>query len=156
MMLALAMLIQNGMQSITEYVDGKKFETRIRVHRIISDQPVSEGGSDAGVTPPELLLAALGACAGHYAVDYLRARSLPTAGITVQVLAKKGAQPARLASFHVIVLAKEIDERHRQGLLRAVKACLIHNTLLGRPAITVEFGDASAEVHAANAERTAA
>ena len=48
-------------------------------HRIICDQYVSDGGhgNDEGVTPPELLLASLGACAGHYAAEYLRARSLP-------------------------------------------------------------------------------
>jgi hypothetical protein len=30
-----------------------------------------------------------------------------------------------------------VNERHQTGLLRAVKACLIHTTLLGEPEIEV-------------------
>jgi putative redox protein len=123
------------MQSITRHLDGKTFETTVGTHRIITDQPVTQGGANAGPTPPELLLASLGACAGHYAVEYLRARSLPLIGLEIRVTAAKGSDPARLASFYVEVILPGIDERHQQGLLRAVKTCLIHNTLQRIPAI---------------------
>ena len=129
------------MESCTRYLDGKKFETLIGEHRIVSDQRVSEGGTDAGVTPPELLLASLGSCAGHYAAEYLRARSLPLTGLQVHVSAEKGKQPARLDSFRIEVDIPGLDERHQQGLLRAVKACLIHNTLTTVPSIEVEISD---------------
>jgi putative redox protein len=134
------------MQSCTRYLDGKKFETLIGGHRIVSDQPVSGGGTDAGVTPPELLLASLGACAGHYAAEYLRTRSLPLTGLQVHVSAEKGTQPARLASFRIEVDIERLDERHRQGLLRAVQACLIHNTLTRIPVIEVEISSATQAV----------
>jgi len=123
------------MQSITRHLDGKTFETTVGAHRIITDQPISQGGANAGPTPPELLLASLGACAGHYAVEYLRARSLPLTDLEIRVSAAKGTGPARLASFFVEVILPGIDERHQQGLLRAVKTCLIHNTLKMIPAI---------------------
>jgi prolyl-tRNA editing enzyme YbaK/EbsC (Cys-tRNA(Pro) deacylase)/uncharacterized OsmC-like protein len=130
------------MESHTRYVDGKKFETEIGRHRILTDQPVSQGGTNAGPSPPELLLASLGACAGHYAEEYLRTRSLPSRGLEVHVDAQKGTQPARLASFHISVTIPEIDEKHRLGVLRSVKACLIHNTLLTSPLIEVEVSAA--------------
>lgn len=130
------------MQSYTRYLDGKRFETTVGNHRIISDQPVSGGGTDAGPTPPELLLASLGACAGHYAVEYLRARSLPLTGLGIRVSAEKGANPARVASFHVEVSIPGLDERHQQGLFRAVNACLIHNTLKVTPEVEVEIASA--------------
>jgi len=123
------------MQSITRHLDGKTFETTVGAHRIITDQPISQGGANAGPTPPELLLASLGACAGHYAVEYLRARSLPLTDLEIRVSAAKGSDPARLNSFFVEVILPGIDERHQQGLLRAVKTCLIHNTLKTTPAI---------------------
>jgi putative redox protein len=123
------------MHSYTRFLDGKRFETVVGRHRIITDQPVSAGGIDAGPTPPDLLLASIGACAGYYAVEYLRARSLPLIGLEIYVMAEKGTNPARLASFRVEVRLPELDERHQAGLLRAVKACLIHNTLKSNPAI---------------------
>ncbi len=125
------------MHSYTQYLDGKKFETIVGRHRIITDQPVAGGGADAGPAPPELLLASLGSCAGHYAVEYLRARSLSAADLEIRVSAAKGTSPARLASFRIEVNVPGIDERHQQGLLRAVKTCLIHNTLLTGPALEV-------------------
>jgi putative redox protein len=128
----------NCMQSCTRHLDGKRFETVVGRHRIITDQPVSSGGTDTGPTPPELLLASLGSCAGHYAVEYLRARSLPLTGLEIRVFAEKGASPARLALFRVEVSLPGIDERHREGLLRAVNACLIHNTLKAGPEIEIE------------------
>jgi putative redox protein len=125
------------MTSYTRYLNGKKFETIVGAHRIITDQPVAGGGTNAGPTPPDLLLASLGACASHYAVEYLHARSLDAAELEIRVSAAKGTGPARLASFRIDVNVPGIDERHQQGLLRAVKACLIHNTLLTAPTFEV-------------------
>jgi len=135
--LDLALLYKWQMESHTRYLDGKKFETTVGRHRIITDQPVSGGGADAGASPPELLLASLGACAGHYAVEYLHARSLSAADLEIRVSAAKGTNPARLATFRVEVNVPGIEERHQQGLLRAVKTCLIHNTLITGPALEV-------------------
>ncbi len=113
-----------------DHIEGSKFQAVARGHRVISDQPPALGGSDQGMTPPELLLASLGTCAGYYAAQYLQTRALPTKGLKVLVSAEKGSAPARLASFRVEVEAPNvIDERHRDGLLRAVQKCLIHNTL---------------------------
>ncbi len=108
-----------------------------RGHEVICDQPAENGGADAGMTPPESLLAALGSCAGFYAVQYLRTRSLPTDGLEVRVSAEKALSPARLASFPIDVSTSDIGERHREGVLRAVKSCLIHNTPLKPPVIEI-------------------
>lgn len=131
------------MQSTTSYVDDKKFETVLGRHRIITDQPIEGGGTDAGPTPPELLLASLSSCAGHYAAEYLRARSLPSTGLKVMCSAEKTGRPVRLDSFRIGVEVPGIlQENHREGLLRAVKACLIHNTLLATPGIEIAIVDA--------------
>ena len=102
---------------------------------MICDQPAGNGGSDAGMTPPEYLLVSLGTCAGFYAVQYLKARSLSHGDLEVKVSAEKVAQPARLGEFRIEVVVPGLDAQHLAGVLRAVKACLIHNTLLHAPAI---------------------
>jgi uncharacterized OsmC-like protein len=55
----------------------------------------------------------------------------------VRVSSEKATHPARLASFHIEVTVPGLDDRHQAGILRAVKSCLIHNTLLGGPAIEI-------------------
>jgi uncharacterized OsmC-like protein len=131
------------MEVSATYLGGSKFEAEARGHRVICDQPVDNGGADEGMTPPEFLLASLATCAGYYAMRYLRTRGLPTEGIKIRVTAQKAAQPARLASFAIEVTAPGVYERHEAGLFRALKACLIHNTLTGGPKIDIILHNAA-------------
>lgn len=123
------------MEVTARYRHGVSFEIAARGHRLICDQPEDNKGQDTGVTPPELLLASLAACAGYYAVEYLRTRGLPADGVEARVVAAKALKPARLADFQIEVNVPNVDEAHEQGISRAVKACLIHNTLLNAPRI---------------------
>jgi uncharacterized OsmC-like protein len=123
------------MRTTARYLDGAKFEIDCGRHRLVCDQPPENGGEGAGPSPPDFLLVSLAACAAYYALRYLQARSLPTEGLTVQVTADKALSPARLASFRIEVRLPELEERHREGVLRAVKSCLIHNTLTHPPRI---------------------
>jgi uncharacterized OsmC-like protein len=126
------------MEAIVDYLGGVQFAVSVRGHRVLSDQPVDNGGDDAGMTPPEYFLAALGACAGHYAAGYLTARSVPPAGLRVRVTADKATQPARLARFRIEIEAPGAeDPKHHEGVLRAVKKCLIHNTLANPPEMEI-------------------
>jgi uncharacterized OsmC-like protein len=126
-----------GMELVVKHLDRVKFAVHARGHELICDPPMDNGGGDAGMSPPEFLLASLGTCAGFYAAQYLRTRSLPVAGLEVRVSAEKALGPARLASFDIEVTVPEVEERHKEGVLRAVKSCLIHNTLLNAPAIGI-------------------
>src|SRR5688500_9847748 len=118
------------MEVTVEYLGAVQFEAKARSHTIACDQPVENGGFDEGMTPPELLLASLGTCAGYYAAEYLKARQLPAAGMRIRVAAEKAKSPARLESFKIEVhFPVALDERHRDGVIRAMHGCLIHNTL---------------------------
>ncbi len=128
------------METVVQFAGGLKFEVVTRGHRVVCDQPTDNGGADSGMSPPEFLLASLGTCAGYYAAQYLKARSLPAEGLVVRVAAEKELKPARLSGFKILVEAPGIeDERHREGLMRAVKSCLIHNTLMQPPHIEIEL-----------------
>ena len=126
------------------YLDGVRFEAEARGHRVLCDQPADNGGADEGMTPPEFLLTSLGTCAGFYAAQYLRTRQLPADGLAVQVTAEKDSRPARLDRFTIEVNVPELEERHREGILRAVKSCLIHNTLVQAPQIEIHLNEHAA------------
>jgi uncharacterized OsmC-like protein len=128
-------IMSSQTQITAEYVDNVRFEVCARGHRLLCDQPVHNGGDDVGLAPPEFLLASLAGCAGYYALRYLSARSIPAAGLQVRVTAEKALNPARLASFDIDITAPDLDPEHEAGLLRAVNACLIHNTLMHPPVI---------------------
>ena len=65
----------------------------------------------------------------------------------MRVTAEKAPQPARLATFRLEVSVANLDERHQAGLHRAVKACLIHNTLLSPPSIEISVVPSAVLAH---------
>ena len=135
------------MEVTVEHLGAVQFEIKARQHRIACDQPPENGGFDEGMTPPELLLAALGSCAGFYAVQYLRKRKLASEGTLVRVSAEKLKSPARMDNFNIEVeMPLELDDEHKKGVEQAVHHCLIHNTLLHPPQIAVEVKSARATV----------
>lgn len=124
------------MQVTVSYLDGTRFEAQARGHSLICDQPVAAGGTDQGMTPPELLLASVGTCVMYYAAEYLKTRGISPEGLTVITEADKAMQPARLAKFRIAIQAPfPLDERHIEGARRAAERCLIKNTLLQAPEI---------------------
>ena len=122
------------------HLDNFRFAIQSRTHSIICDQPAENGGGDAGMTPPELLLASLGSCAEFYAVQYLKTRNLDESGLEVTVTAEKLKQPARLGNFRIHVACPiALAEEQIEGLRRSVHHCLIHNTLLSSPEMQIEL-----------------
>jgi putative redox protein len=128
------------MEITVEHIGALQFEIKARQHVVVSDQPSENGGHDEGMTPPELLLASLGSCAGFYAAQYLRKHKLATEGTRVRVQAEKLKDPARLDNFRIEIEAPTVlKEQHRAGVENAVHQCLIHNTLLSPPNIALEI-----------------
>lgn len=130
-----------------EHLGDMQFEVESRGHRILSDQPESLGGFDEGMTPPELMLASLGSCAGFYAAEYLKRHGLADRATRVRVTAAKAKNPARLDDFRLEVQTPvALSGEHRTGVKKAIERCLIHNTLLRPPKVEISLD----EVHSEN------
>ena len=126
------------MEVTVHHLGAVQFEIRARQHTIVSDQPLEGHGFDEGMTPPELFLASLGACAAYYAADYLRQKNLATEGTRVKVVADKVMNPPRIDNIRIEVeLPLSLEDRHREGVERAVHRCIIHNTLMSPPKIEI-------------------
>jgi uncharacterized OsmC-like protein len=122
------------MEISIKHLNNGKFAASVRGHRIISDQPPSNGGNDEGPTPPEFLLISLGTCAGFYAHSYLKKNAL-NLPLEISVHAEKVPAPARLGKFRVEIDCPGLPPDHEAGMIRSVNACLIKNTLLQAPEI---------------------
>ena len=132
------------MEVLVEHLGAVQFEIKARQHKIVCDQPPGNGGFDEGMTPPELLLASLGSCAGFYAAQYLKKHNLAGEGMRVRVTADKVKDPARMDNFRIEVEVPLVfSEQHRNGIQEAIQHCLIHNTLLHPPKIALEVSEAA-------------
>jgi len=121
-------------------VEGVKFTVQARSHSVTCDQPQDNGGTDTGMTPPEFLLASLGACAAFYAAEYLRTRNLANGSVSVSVTAEKLKGPARIDNFRIRVDSPIcLTAEQREGLMRSIEHCLVKNTLFNPPQIEVSL-----------------
>lgn len=117
------------MEISLQHTGGAQFLAEARQHRLVLDQPAEDGATDRGMTPAELLLAALGGCVGQYVTQYLNLRGLSSAGLLVRVEAQPAARPLRLTNIVVEVVVPGLEERHLRAIQKAFPAGLVQHTL---------------------------
>ncbi|MCE0504329.1 bifunctional alpha/beta hydrolase/OsmC family protein [Roseivivax sp. GX 12232] len=105
-------------------------------HHITADEPEAVGGSDQGMTPYNLLCAALGACTAMTLRLYARRKGLPLTHVEVDVCHDKrhaedaASGGAKVDVFHrVLRLEGDLDEETRARLLEIADKCPVHRTL---------------------------
>ena len=65
------------------HVEGDRFTLGIRDHDVVVDQPVNDGGTDAGPTPTELFVGGLASCVAFYAGRFLARHGIEREGLSV-------------------------------------------------------------------------
>jgi len=125
---------------LIENQGGFRFVGTVGRHTVVSDQPRESGGQDSGPTPTDLFLAAVGMCAGVYAVEYGRQHGIKTEGMRIHVESGKAKAPYRIGRIQVsLEPPAPLPEEHRRPMLQFAKQCLLHNTLLHPPDVEVEL-----------------
>ena len=116
-----------------------------------ADEPVSEGGSDTGPTPHELVLSGLGACtsmtmrlyADHKKIPLKRGRvTLTRRKITPDECPECSTKEGEIERIErTIVLEGDLTQDQRDGLLRIAEKCPVHRTLTGEISIVTKLAD---------------
>ncbi len=126
--------------AITTTIDsGFKFTSDVRGIPVVVDLPAEQGGTNEGATPPELLVVALNACIGIYAVMYMQRARLDTAGLKITGDYVKAAHPTRIGSVSIQIVAPAVSEEHKEEFMKFVNNCMVHNTLHHCPEITMDL-----------------
>ena len=116
---------------------GDRLRIRVRGHSLQADQPVRDGGGDAGPTPTEIFVAGLAACIAYYAERFLRRSGLSVEGLEVACGYRWAENPHRVGAIDVSVTAPGLSEERRDAFARVLDHCTVHNTLRQPPPVTV-------------------
>ena len=121
-------------------------------HKLVADEPVSAGGTDAGPTPYDFLSAGLGACTSMTLHFLARRDNIPLEGAEIRVTndrtyakdcADCASQSGYIHRFDVqIVLRGNLTPEQRERLLSAARRCPVYKTLTNEIRIEEKLVDA--------------
>ena len=114
-------------------------EISARSHRLVADEPITDGGTDTGPTPYDFLLAALGSCASMTVALYARRKTWPLERVTVRLrhsrihaadCAECETKAGRLDRVEwTFQFSGGLTGTQRARLLEIAQMCPVHRTL---------------------------
>ena len=118
-------------------------------HHLVADEPTSVGGADMGVTPYDLLLAALGTCTSMTLRMYAKRKGLNVDAIQVKLqhgrIHAADCEGCEDQSGKVDLIRRliriegDLTDAQRQRMLEIADMCPVHRTLHNQKQITSEF-----------------
>ena len=116
---------------VTRDRSGKmKHIVTVRQHTFPIDEPVSNGGEDAGPTAHELYDSALGACKAMTVLWYAHRKQIPLEDIEVTVDRDDSEERKGLYRLRVTLgLGGPLTETQRQELLTVAAKCPVHRLM---------------------------
>lgn len=127
---------------------GTKFEISTERHSVIADQPVEDGGTDAGMSPVELFVGALAGCVGYFVSRYCARRGISCEGFTIHAEWSIAERPHRVGAVDLqIVLPVVLDAAVQERLLKIAHGCTLQQTLALPPQVTIEIASHSSVTH---------
>ena len=135
-----------GMMRI-EFRGGAKFGIASGSHTIVTDQPLADGGEDAGMSPVELFVGSLTSCVAYFVGRYCKRHQIPHDGVTVEAEWTMAEQPHRVGSVSMrIALPALLTPDQRERLLKVAHGCTVHQSLAVPPTVKIDL-DEKAGVH---------
>lgn len=109
-------------------------------HTIISDEPKEVGGQNKGLSPDELIIAALASCTSATVRMYAQRKGWDLQVVHTSTRMIKGEKPGDLPTIHrEIKLEGNLDEEQRERIMVIAGKCPVHKILSGNVEINSEL-----------------
>jgi uncharacterized OsmC-like protein len=123
-----------------QYKGGASFDVSSGKHTLVTDQPVEDGGSDAGMSPVELFVGSLASCVGYFVARYCARHQIPCEGFTVEADWTFAEQPHRVGSVDLqLSLPAALTPSQQQALLKVAHGCTVHQSLVVAPKVEIHM-----------------
>lgn len=129
------------------YKGGARYDVTSGAHMLVTDQPVEDGGGDAGMSPVELFVASLAGCVAYFVGRYCARHQILCEGFTVEVEWSYAEQPHRVGAVELRVnLPSAVTPEQREKLLKVAHGCTVHQSLAVPPKVAIQLAAGAAKV----------
>ncbi len=123
---------------------GSRFDITAGSHTIITDQPVEDGGADAGMSPVDLFVGSLASCVAYFVGRFCARHRIPRDGLMVNAEWEMAEQPHRVGRIDLSIhLPVPVTAEQEERLLKVAHGCTVHQSIVvpAKVAIRVESND---------------
>jgi uncharacterized OsmC-like protein len=119
---------------------GTRYDIVSGRHRIVTDQPVEDGGQNAGVSPVELFVGSVASCVAYFVGRFCSRHRISQEGLCVEADWDMVENPHRVGYIGLAIhvshpLTPELTDR----LLKVAHGCTVHHSLTIAPKIDIRL-----------------
>lgn len=122
------------------YHGGTRFDIMSGRHRVVTDQPVEDGGHDAGMSPVELFVGSLAGCVGYFVGRFCERHNIQREGLTVEAEWETAEGPHRVGKVHLAIhLPHRLTPEQKERLLKVAHGCTMHQSVVIPPTVAIHL-----------------
>jgi putative redox protein len=122
------------------YRGNVRFDLTSGNHTVVTDQPVADGGGDAGMSPVELFVGSLASCVGYFVARYCARHQIPCEGFTIEAGWTFAEQPHRVGAVDLRVnVPAVLTPEQLDKLLKVAHGCTVHQSLASSPKVGIHI-----------------
>lgn len=113
---------------------GKVVTAHLNGHKIVTDQPLDNGGTNTAPAPYDLFLASIGTCAGIYVKSFCDQRGIPTDNMRiVQSIEFDHVKRLPGAIKLDIQVPADFPEKYKAAMINVAELCAVKKTINNPP-----------------------
>ncbi len=130
------------------YHGGMRYDITSGRHRVVTDQPVEDGGHDAGMSPVELFVGSLASCVGYFIGQFCERHGISRDGLTVDAEWEMAESPHRAGKVNLAIhLPHRLTPEQKERLLKVAQGCTVHQSVVVAPNVAIQLNPHTAGVH---------
>jgi putative redox protein len=133
------------------YHGGTRYDILSGKHRVVTDQPVADGGQDAGPSPVELFVGSIASCIGYFVGRFCARHDIPHEGLSVEAEWFMAENPHRVGQVDISIhLPHRLLPELKDRLLKVAHGCTVHQSMALTPTIGIRLNPRSPRVPEVN------
>jgi putative redox protein len=112
------------------YHGGTRYDITSGKHRVITDQPVEDGGQDAGMSPVELFVGSVASCVVYFVGRFCERHNISREGLMVDAEWEMAEGPHRVGKINLAIhLPHRLTAELKDKLLKVAHGCTVHQSI---------------------------
>ena len=128
------------MKLTATYQGGTRYDITSGTHRIVTDQPVGDGGQDTGMSPVELFVGSVASCVAYFVGQFCARHNISRDGLAVHADWDTAKGPHRVGRIDIAIhLPHRIPAELKGRLLKVAHGCTVHQSVAIAPTVEIKL-----------------